>query len=447
MSRDSRITIVTDLSFGDAGKGSTVDYLARTQNVGLVVRFSGAHQAGHNVATDDGRHHTFHQFGSGTFVDDVRTHLSSAMMVSPLHLWEEAAELTAKGVSDPLERITIDERALIITPYHQATNRIREALRGDGRHGTCGYGVGEAMSDSIEHPDEAIHAGELRWPQHLIKKLEATRLRKLSEFASRRAEIIKAGRARDLETLEDAELSQDVIDFYRVFALMVAIVSEDALCGFLQTTEHTVFEGAQGVLLDEWYGFHPYTTWSTTTNANADRLIAEAGFSGEVTKLGLLRAYSTRHGAGPFPTECSHLGTSLIDKNNPHNPWQEDFRVGHFDRVLTRYALDVVGHINGLVISCLDQLVGLTDWSVCEGYCHDSTEFDHIIPSDRPDLAYQEKLTQELLQSQPILRQIVDGPVTDHHIPGYLARIESMLGVPIRITSTGPTAGSKQLHF
>lgn len=446
MSQDSRITIVTDLGFGDAGKGSAVDYLVRTQHARLIVRYSGAHQAGHNTVTDDGRHHTFHQFGSGSFVDGVHTHLASTMMVSPLHLWEEADELAAKGVPDPLGQITIDERALIITPYHQATNRIREALRGDGRHGTCGYGVGEAMSDSIEHPDEAIRAGELRWPQHLARKLEATRQRKLDEFANRRTEIIKAGRARDLETLEDCELSQEVIDFYRVFSLMVAIISGDALAGLLASHEHTVFEGAQGVLLDEWYGFHPYTTWSTTTNANADRLIAEAGFDGEVTKLGVLRAYATRHGAGPFPSEHPLLSTALADANNPHNPWQEGFRVGHFDQVLARYALDVVGHIDGLVISCLDQLVGLTNWSVCEGYCHDSTEFDHIIPSSHPDLAYQEKLTQELLESQPILRRIVDGPVTDRHIPGYLARIESMLGVPIRITSTGPRASDKRLH-
>ena len=201
-----------------------------------------------------------------------------------------------------------------------------------------------------------------------------------------------------------------------------------------------IFEGAQGVLLDEWYGFHPYTTWSTTTNANADQLLAEHGYDGEVTKHGLVRAYTTRHGAGPFVTEDVALTRSIPDDHNDNNPWQQTFRVGYFDAVATRYALEVVGHIDGLVISCLDRLQGLTEWKICQHYEGPSGVINRLTVAQAPYLPYQEQLTEQLFASRPVYE---DAPTEPEP---YLEQLEGALGVPIVITAHGPTARHRSVR-
>src|SRR5215831_1774195 len=143
--------IVVDLGYGDAGKGGIVDWLchraarvAAGGPVHTVVRFNGGAQAAHNVVTPDGRHHTFAQFGSGTFTPGVRTHLSRFMLVDPLALAAEAGHLASAGIPDPLGGLTVDRAALLTTPYHRAANRAREVARvAAARHGSCGMGIGE----------------------------------------------------------------------------------------------------------------------------------------------------------------------------------------------------------------------------------------------------------------------------------------------------------------
>ena len=138
--------VVCGLGFGDEGKGSVTDFLCSSRSrdpAHAVVRFNGGGQAGHNVVTADGRHHTFAQFGSGSFTPGVRTHLSRFMLVDPLALAAEAAHLIAAGVPGALGRLTVDRDARLVTPYHQAANRARELARGRDRHGSCGMGIGE----------------------------------------------------------------------------------------------------------------------------------------------------------------------------------------------------------------------------------------------------------------------------------------------------------------
>jgi adenylosuccinate synthase len=442
--RNNRAIILTDLGFGDAGKGSITDYLARTERVSTIVRFNGGPQAGHNVVAPDGRQHTFHQFSSASFVPHVNTHLSRFMLVSPFHLWEEAIELEAKGVQGILRNTSIDRSAKIITPYHEAANRIRETLRGNGRHGSCGLGIGETASDSIYVPDETLYAGDLGNAAVVIPKLEAVRTRKLAEFIVRRDEIVTGGGEQYLKTLEDTELTAVVNDFYETFKTYGPRIVPDDYISQLLLVETVVFEGAQGVLLDESFGFHPYTTWSNITNGNAETLLQEAGYEGEVTRLGLLRAYSTRHGAGPFPTEDASLTQKLIDPNNPANPWQQGFRVGHLDLVLARYALDIAGQIDGLVVSCLDQIEGFDDWSVSDSYI-DSTgqTVKRLARSAHKDLVYQEALTNKLFTYKPHLVPAVDGPFNREHAPGYLKFIEAQLDRPVVLASFGPAADAK----
>ncbi|MBO0814637.1 MAG: adenylosuccinate synthetase, partial [Actinobacteria bacterium] len=170
--------IVVDLGYGDAGKGTVVDWLCSrdgSRPVHTVVRFNGGAQAAHTVVTRDGRCHAFAQVGSGTFTHGVRTHLSRFVLVDPLALAAEAAHLARIGVPGALDLLTVDRDALLATPYHQAANRAREIARGQRRHGSCGMGIGETASYALAHPRDAPRVGDCAAPRVLARKLAALR--------------------------------------------------------------------------------------------------------------------------------------------------------------------------------------------------------------------------------------------------------------------------------
>jgi adenylosuccinate synthase len=392
--------IVVDLGFGDSGKGTVVDRLCAQGSARTVVRFNGGAQAAHNVVTDDGRHHTFAQFGSGTFTPGVRTHLSRFMLVDPLALASEAAHLRSVGVPDALDRLTVDASALLTTPYHRAVNRARESARGAARHGSCGMGIGETASYALEHP-EAPRAGDCRSPVRLRRLLHEVRDWALSLFP-----------ALELPPVDDCA------EAFLAFGEAVRIVPDEFLRRLLRTGP-AVFEGAQGVLLDEWHGFHPYTTWSTTTFANALELLEGA----DALRLGVVRKYLTRHGPGPFVTEDPAL--DLLEPHNTHGTWQGAFRTGHFDAVALRYALEVTGGVDGLAVTHLDA----PPVRLCVSY-------DTLtrIPVHPKNLNAQERLTHHLLKARPVYDGWVTGP----------SDISHALGAPVLLESYGPTAAAKK---
>lgn len=434
-----RHTILTvDLGFGDAGKGSIVDYLSRAHNAHTVVRFNGGGQAGHRVVTADGREHIFSHFGSGTFAG-AATHLSRFMLVEPLAMEAEAEHLTRLGLDDPFARTTIDRACLLVTPFHMAVNRLRELARGDARHGSCGLGIGETVSDSLDDPANALRAGDLAHPDRLRAKLAATRevnRRKLAAFAHRLPESEQA--ADELAVLEDRETIEWLLARYRAFVARARTVDGTHLHRLLAAPGAVIFEAAQGVLLDEWRGFHPHTTWSTTTTANAETLLAEAGYNGRITRLGLTRAYTTRHGAGPLPTEDADLIRALPDRRNGEHLWQQGFRVGWLDGVLLRYAADVAGRLDGLAVTCLDRLAALPEIRLCTAYTHPNGRLDALPVSPRlEDLAFQEGLTQTLAEVTPVCEKVED-------TGELLERMQSALNLPVRITSWGECAQDKR---
>ncbi|WP_089154711.1 adenylosuccinate synthetase [Micromonospora sp. NBS 11-29] len=375
--------MVVDLGYGDAGKGTVVDALCAARPVHTVVRFNGGAQAAHNVVLRDGRAHTFAQFGAGTFRPGVRTHLARQVVVDPLALAAEADHLASVGVPDAFERLTVDGEALLATPYHRAANRAREIARGADRHGTCGLGVGEAVAYGLAHPAEL---GPL-----------------------------------------DAPPVDDCLPAYAAFADRVAIVDRSWLAGALRAGT-CVFEGAQGVLLDEWHGFHPYTTWSTTTFANAETLLAEAGMAGAAQRLGVLRVTTTRHGPGPLVTEDPTL--PFTDPRNPTNAWQGRFRFGHFDAVAHRYALEVAGGVDGLALTHLD-LAG-PELRICRRY---ADGLDRLVPGPAGDLERQAALTDRLMRARPVLDEVPSD---------WATTVEEALGVPVVLTSHGPRAEEKE---
>jgi adenylosuccinate synthase len=452
--------IVADLGFGDAGKGTMTDYLARGADSAVVVRYNGGPQAAHNVVAPDGRHHTFAQLGSASFVPGVRTHLARQMLVNPIHLQVEMDYLAAAGVDDVWQRLSIDEQALIVTPWHKAANKLRELARGDGRHGSCGQGIGETQADALDMPELALRAGELTSSAALRRKLVRLRDYKYQQLQPLLANI-RSGAQLDkiLAVMTDPDLVDKCAAFYGEFSDAAQIVSQDYLGELLDSHERVVFEGSQGVLLDEWFGFHPYTTWSTTTFENALTLLEEQGYEGQVTKLGVIRGYGVRHGPGPFPTEDAVLTREIPDYHNENNQWQREFRVGYLDLVLLRYALDVCHGADALAVTNLDRMFNRSGWKVAMAYETDEptsgsafSVADKIIrlrPGVKNDLDYQENLTHILSKSRPVYQGVStpsgnDALVTAEDVEYYLDMISSGLGLPISYTSFGPTADDKR---
>ncbi|MCK5643867.1 MAG: adenylosuccinate synthetase, partial [Gammaproteobacteria bacterium] len=374
----AKVILVAGLGFGDEGKGTITDYLARKHNASLVVRYNGGSQAAHNVVTPEGDSHTFAQFGSGTLAG-ARTYLSEYMIVNPLFLLNEAKHLTDLGC-DPFDLLYIDERALVTTPYHVAANRLRELLRGPvNHHGSCGMGIGETVSDALyERRYPGLCISDMRDGVLLGCFLSHFRSRKLFELEARAEAMIKSGVGNtSLVTHELTQLlreTTDYIDRYIEFCSRVHIVNENYLASTLDSPGCVIFEGAQGVLIDQDYGFQPYTTWTNCTWKNADSMLKF--FRGERQYLGVIRTHMTRHGAGPFVTEEDHsVLASVVHKvdDNCTNQWQERFRCGHFDPIALRYSIGVLGKLDGLVVTHMDTLEKF-DWGiqVCEKYQWDT---------------------------------------------------------------------------
>jgi adenylosuccinate synthase len=414
-----RAVITIGLGFGDEGKGATVDFLARRLEADLVVRYCGGSQAGHNVQLPDGRRHTFSQFGAGTLAPAApRTYLGPNVIIDPLALAREGEHLAELGVSDPARLLTIHPRCLVATLWLQTLNRLRELARGKAKHGSCGQGIGETRSYWLNYGADAIFAADLRQLDVLRHKLELQRQRTLLEVQ----ELTIA--ADDLHEfgLWDANTEAVASDLHD--ALPDGAVIDAAVPAF----RTAIFEGAQGVLLDEYRGFHPYTTWNTVTPHHAWELVQMMEVEA-VAVLGITRAYTTRHGEGPLPTFSAELTKRLQDAGNPWNRWQGSLRCGWLDLPLLRYAAAVAGPLDGLVVNHLDQ-VRQADGRLCQAYRNLT-----LALSPAPQLAWQARLGQELARAEPVL-----SPATPERIVRILGEL-----APVVMTGTGPTHEQREL--
>jgi adenylosuccinate synthase len=451
--------LVVDLSNGDAGKGTIVDALVRKHHAHTVFRFNGGAQAAHRVVTDDGRSHVFQQFGAGTFVPGVRTILSEFMLVQPWILSVEEKQLQCVGVTDAFDRLFIHERAPIITPFHRAANQMRERSRGDSRHGSCGIGVGETAKDITECGEDLI----LRMGDICDRELFTAKMHRIRKYKYDQMRLLIAAQRRDPDAEANILALEDLseVDYWtdKFFASIdqFHIIDDTFVESILHDEGDVVFEGAQGVLIDEWRGFHPYTTWSTCTFQNALALLAK--YDGEIHRVGVVRAYATRHGPGPFVTEDKFLAEHLPDVCNKMDPWQQGFRVGFFDCVATRYAIAACGGIDSLAITCLDRLRDEHVWKICTHYelakeDQGSLLFEEestmlglasdICLGPHQDLAYQERLTQALLRTKPVLRITATPGSFETSVEHHIHRITRELDVPVSILSFGPTVNDKK---
>jgi adenylosuccinate synthase len=405
----TRAILVAGLGFGDEGKGTVTEFLTRRHRARLVVRYNGGPQALHHVVLDDGTWHGFAQFGSGTLAG-ARTFLSRHMLVEPWALEREAAVLASKGIYSPLSLLTVQDACVIVTPWHRLANRMREKARGANRHGSCGIGVGEARSDQLNDGIQ-LTVGQVKAGQGMDS------LRRIRDLKIWQAGI-RYRKNPDLFELYDKmfEISiREVSESYESTLSAVQTVPELSLDG----DECVVFEGAQGVLLDETHGFAPYNSWTDCTFANAKSLLV--GMDVQIERVGVIRSYATRHGAGPFPTEDASLHAP--EAHNGAHSWMGDFRIGRFDAVLLEYTLRCCCGVDSLAITHMDKR-----------------------PSNRVATSYSKGGNAVGLgpTSGSTAAECLKGVVPTYEpVDDLPAWLENRFGVPVGLTSYGPRYADK----
>lgn len=475
MGPTERAFLVAGLGFGDEGKGSVVDWLVRRHRATLVVRYNGGPQAAHHVVRPGGLTHCFAQLGAGSLVPGVRTFLSRYMLVDPLALHAEASALGRISLEEVWSRLFIDPRCVVVTPFHRLLNQMREVARGDARHGSCGRGVAEAQLDSERSGLPVVRMGDLRDPPRLYATLRLLWQVKVDQAEQLVDQFFAQFFAQDSEQPDDVRIGgprlrallEDLRQPHRVEALCDSFTTLIRDRGVTLTEQppparSVVFEGAQGVLLDREHGFFPFVTPSRTTFANAQALLDDWAPRAERIRVGVLRAYATRHGAGPLPTEDRELMARLPDAHNALDPWQGDFRVGWFDAVLGRHALRSVGGVDALVLTCLDRLAGLGPLRLADAYAEaqeGAPELSEVswpgaalwreIPRVRPEHAARMALSARLFELRPRYKRLAgwDGPGLTGPALAYVEKVAASLGATVTVSavSLGPTAEDKQL--
>ncbi len=412
--------VVIGTQWGDEGKGKIVDLLM--DRASAVVRFQGGHNAGHTLVID-GNKTVLHLIPSGILRVGVRCLIGNGVVLSPTALLEEIQMLEASGVS-ARERLGISESCALILPYHIALDQAREAARGKKAIGTTGRGIGPAYEDKVSR--RGIRLGEMLDPDHFRERL--AEVMEYHNFALKN--YFKVEPVDYRKVLEEA-LAQ---------AEQIAPLVEDVpgvLHKLRAEGKSIMFEGAQGALLDIDHGTYPYVTSSTTTAGGA------AGGSGVGPRaldyiLGIVKAYTTRVGAGPFPTELfDDDGKYLGERGHEFGATTgRQRRCGWLDVVALRRSLEV-NSVTGMCITKLDVLDGMKTVKICVAYKLDGKEI--VIPPVGADLF--EKCEPVLIE-MPGWSESTVGTKSMDKLPqaavNYLAKVEELCATPIDIVSTGP---------
>lgn len=364
-----KASIVIGMQFGDEGKGQCVDWLCEKTNADLVVRFGGGHQCGHNVVRN-GYRHNFASFGSGSLLG-VPTHVGPDCIIEWNAMRREHDALVAAGFN-PV--ITVDPSCLVTTPFHAVMNQVKHEMNG---HGTCGVGIGETREYWLKYGRDAIFAGDNK--NDVRDKVRLMRYRMHEELRSMPIGADEYNKFTSLSEYKIANMHRSVD------CGLKSIIGMTPTEGVLCDVEHVVFEGHQGVLLDESFGFHPHTTWSDTTARKAIELCHEHDIEYKV--FGCLRAVMSRHGNGPFPTYDSSIPFS--DPGNQWNPGQGKMRFGWLDMSLLRYA-NSLSPVDYTVISWVDKAEELRQLLVSDSY-----QWNGILKTPFC-LEDQEKLTEQV---------------------------------------------------
>jgi len=418
--------VVIGTHWGDEGKGKVVDLL--TDRASFVVRFQGGHNAGHTLVID-GVKTVLHLIPSGILRDNVQCMIGNGVVLSPEALFKEMDELEASGIPAS-SRLKISEACPLILPYHVALDQAREIARGKKAIGTTGRGIGPAYEDKVSR--RGIRLGDLFNVESFTNKL-----REVMEYHNFALEHYFKQDKVDFQTVLD--------DILAMRDRLLALVGDipELLYQARQRGESIMYEGAQGTLLDIDQGTYPFVTSSNTTSGGA----ACGSGSGPMDidyVLGITKAYTTRVGAGPFPTEL-YDGEDLKDPDGEHMATKgHEFgattgrarRCGWFDAVSLRRSIRV-NSITGLCITKLDVLDGMKTLRLCTAYNYQGQKCE--VP---PVGAEAFEACEPVYEDMPGWDESTVGATRYDDLPAnakaYLKRIEEVVGAPIDIISTGP---------
>jgi len=420
MAMTGRNVVVIGTQWGDEGKGKIVDWL--TDRAQGVVRFQGGHNAGHTLVIG-GKKTVLHLIPSGIMRANVDCFIGNGVVVSPQALVAEMDELEAGGVRGVVARLVISEACPLILPYHSALDLAREASKGENKIGTTGRGIGPAYEDKVAR--RAIRLQDLFDEQRF-----AAKLRELLDFHNF---VLK-------NYYHQAEVSyQKTLDETLALAPRLAPLIADvprALYHANRAGKNLLFEGAQGSLLDIDHGTYPFVTSSNCVSGAA---AAGAGIGPMHLHyvLGITKAYSTRVGGGPFPTELiDETGERLRQRGQEFGATTgRPRRTGWFDAAALKRSIQLNG-LSGLCITKLDVLDGVESVKICVGYKLEGA-FSEILPVGAEELERCHPVYEELpgwMESTVGIKSLDGLPKNAHK---YLERIEELAGVPIDLVSTG----------
>jgi adenylosuccinate synthase len=416
----ARNVVVIGLQWGDEGKGKIVDWL--TDHVAAVVRFQGGHNAGHTLVIK-GQKTILRLIPSGILHSKVKCFIGNGVVVSPEALMTEIGELGRAGI-DVTKQLRISEACPLILPYHVAIDQARELAKGEAKIGTTGRGIGPAYEDKVAR--RAIRVQDLYARERFAAKL--------GEVLDYHNFVLRNYFHAD--TVDFQKTLDDTLALASQLKPMVADVSAE-LHAVIERGENILFEGAQATLLDVDHGTYPYVT---SSNCVAGQASAGAGVGPNQLHyvLGVAKAYATRVGSGPFPTELGdEVGEHLRVKGNEYGSVTgRPRRCGWFDASALKRAVQLNG-VSGLCITKLDVLDGLDTVRVAVGYNVRGERRD-ILPVGAEALAICEPIYEE----HPGWKESTVGIKSLEALPAnaraYLARLEALVGAPVALISTGP---------
>ncbi|SLM64719.1 MULTISPECIES: adenylosuccinate synthase [Dickeya] len=413
--------VVLGTQWGDEGKGKVVDLL--TERAKYVVRYQGGHNAGHTLVIN-GEKTVLHLIPSGILRENVVSIIGNGVVLAPDALMKEMTALEARGV--PVrERLLLSEACPLILPYHVALDNAREKARGAKAIGTTGRGIGPAYEDKVAR--RGLRVGDL-----FDRETFAVKLKEIMEYHN--FQLVQYYKT---EPVDYQKTLDDVLAVADILTAMVVDVS-DLLHKAHLRGDFVMFEGAQGTLLDIDHGTYPYVTSSNTT---AGGVATGSGLGPRYVDyvLGIVKAYSTRVGAGPFPTELfDDVGEHLSHKGNEFGATTgRRRRTGWLDAVAVRRAVQI-NSLSGFCLTKLDVLDGLNEVKICVGYrMPDGSEVDVT-----PLAADGWEGIEPIYEAMPGWSESTFGVKEYAKLPqaalNYIKRIEEVTGVPVDIISTGP---------
>ena len=406
---------VLGAQWGDEGKGKIVDLL--TRHFSIVARYQGGHNAGHTVYAG-GRKFVLRLLPSGILHDGITCVIGNGLVVDPQALFAEIDELAAAGIAAG-ERLLVSDKAHLILPYHRELDLLSEARRGERRIGTTSRGIGPAYEDKIAR--RGVRVGDLANREALSAAVQ--------QNVAARNRLIADSTMDWRQVIEDLE---------RAWERMAPWVTDVSL--FLSRARREgrsiMFEGAQGTLLDIDHGTYPYVT---SSNATIGGVCTGLGVDPRAIDgvLGVTKAYTTRVGEGPLPTELfGELGTRLRESGQEFGAVTgRPRRCGWYDAVAVRYAVRVNG-LDALALTKLDVLDGLAEIPVCTAYrCRGATLTE--MPGDHAQLAVCEPVYESMPGWTSPVAGVRDFDALPREARAYIARLEEITGVPAAVISTG----------